>query len=153
MGLSVLAWIKLAAFAALAIAVGLFYWHYQDLVAKKDQLELDKQSLERTAEAQKLRLEAADATVKRWEAADAERVQEIARLKKSQLEARDYARRLDKFFGSVDLREAARDDRAALQLRLNGVTADALRLWECASGGGVACPVAGAAEVPTPAAP
>lgn len=152
-GVSVLTWIKFGVFAVAAIAVGLFWWHYTALKSERDQLMLDKASLERTTETQRKRIEEDAKVVKRWEAADLKRKAEIARLEQSRAEARDYARRVDKFFGSVDLRQAARDDRVALQLRINSGTADALRLWECASGGGVACPVAGAADAARTPAP
>lgn len=150
MGLGILTWLKIGAFAALAIAVGLFVWHYQALNDERDQLLLDVAAEKRSVEQLKKQRAEDAQTVDKWKKSAEDRLKEVQRLSDSQKEARDYARKLERFFGSTDLRREARDRRDALELRLNSGTVDALRLWECHTGRGASCAPPATAGTPGP---
>lgn len=139
MGLSVLTWIKLGVALVAFAAVALFYWHYESLVAERDQLMLDKASQARTIESQGKQIEDDKLTVAKWDAALKAANKRAEALQRSRKEAQEHASRFEKLFGSVDLRREAHDSPDALAARLNSGFADAMRMWGCDSGDGPAC--------------
>lgn len=139
--------------AGLASIIGLAYFHYTGLVADRARLEANQATLTLTLARSQEATAAAVEAVGEWKAASERMAQELARLAAVQAEARAEARRLNDLFSRHNLEELARAKPGLVERRVNAGTARALRLLECATGGGHDCPDTGGAPAAGAGAP
>ena len=143
------------ALVAVATTITLAYRHYEGLLEQVSSLTGEKAKLETTLASKEATISTLKDRVGEWDSAYKKLEQAQAALNRSHQEALDEVNRINELLAKHDFGVLARRKPGLVERRVNGATARALRLLECASdpaGRGCAAEPAAPADQPEPAA-
>ena len=129
--------VKMALLAALVAAAGLFYWHYTTVKSERDAALAQVGALQVENKVQDATIDALEANIKEWEAAQERMQATLDALATAQTEATAQQRKLNDVLSKHDLSALSVAKPGLLERRINRGTADVFRMFECATGG---CP-------------
>jgi hypothetical protein len=131
--------------AALAVVsiIGLGYAHYKGLLEDNARLRVNEAVLTQALATQRAATEAATDAIAAWRESAAELGKSLGEMALAQQSASAQMRRLNDVFAKHDLEALSIARPGLIERRINGGTASALRVLECATGGGADCAAEG----------
>lgn len=127
--------VKLALVAALAVAAGLFYWHYTTVKGERDAAIAEVGSLRAAIEVQDATIDAQNDAITLWKEQAAAFQVSLRDMAETQAEANATARRLNDVLSRHDLHALSLAKPGLIERRINSGTADVLSMFEQVTSG------------------
>lgn len=129
--------LKLMLFAGLAVAFGLFYWHYTNVKDERDEALGRIGAMEVQHQADKAAIESLEGVVQEWGDSFEQFQVTIDTMADVQAEASEQMRRINDAFSEHDLDQLSRAKPELVERAINDGTADVFRMFERATGADV----------------
>ncbi len=125
--------IKMALVGALAVAVGLFYWHYTVVKTERDQAFATIGAMEVAKKIQDTTIVEQRKAIATWSKHQAQMQETLGAMAKTQMESGKQARRLNDVLAKHDLGKLALRKPGLIERRINSGTADIIRMLNAAT--------------------